>query len=195
MKRKLSKGKSVSFDLEANEVQSYDREPCNTWLSSQELEDLKQEALEEALEIRRRHSHHVFDSSSYSNSILRLYLDAVAHRPVQLDHCARLFADDNIYRRGLEFHAVYTLRLERSKRRLKLRQAVRDLRGSDADTLARVLQALSKPAVQFAQAMGQVDELVVDNKPLAVMSSPQRTHKRPRLLPPPMQTTPISVPS
>mmetsp|Transcript_29229 Transcript_29229/g.48293 ORF Transcript_29229/g.48293 Transcript_29229/m.48293 type:complete len:249 (-) Transcript_29229:85-831(-) len=136
MKRKF---KSVSFNEQANEVfpiRVDTSQEYSSWNTFDDLADMKQASIQQALAIRQEHAHSLVflhnnnntaaAATTYSNTMLEVYLacrTADGPSPKLLRRLAVWHANAPT-RRGLEFQSVQTVRIERYKQRLKARQAI-----------------------------------------------------------------------
>lgn len=174
------------------------------WYSSDDLLYIKYCSLKKAMTVRADHSANLHHPSSYSNTLLAAYLQCCGssiatmantnpesltktqddtiiqqhlsqHHPTQLHHlAARLALATHPSWRGLEFHSVCTVRLERAKRRQYVRQAVLSIQRdyyewcassettascSLEDRLRQVSERGSLATALFAQVLGHADAL------------------------------------
>ncbi|KAI2502443.1 hypothetical protein MHU86_12019 [Fragilaria crotonensis] len=174
------------------------------WYSSDDLLYIKYCSLKKAMTVRADHSANLHHPSSYSNTLLAAYLQCCGssiatmantnpesltktqddtiiqqhlsqHHPTQLHHlAARLARATHPSWRGLEFHSVCTVRLERAKRRQYVRQAVLSIQRdyyewcassettascSLEDRLRQVSERGSMATALFAQVLGHADAL------------------------------------
>lgn len=137
MKRKI---KSVGFNERANEVFTIDALDGSHWNTFEDLSDMKQASIQQALAIRQEHAHSLMfldesdtagNNATYSNTLLEVYVQCRTNTVLSPNsrHRLAVWHANAPTRRGLEFQSVQTVRVERYKQRLRARQAILVLQG------------------------------------------------------------------
>lgn len=134
MKRKI---KSVGFNERANEVFTIDALDASHWNTFEDLSEMKQASIQQALAIRQEHAHSLHflhtngdadnsNCATYSNTLLEVYVQCRTNTVLSPNsrHRLAVWHANAPTRRGLEFQSVQTVRIERYKQRLRARQAI-----------------------------------------------------------------------
>jgi hypothetical protein len=196
MKRKL---KSVSFNEAANKEYTVERMDAQFWHTFDDLLRMKYSSVKKAMSIREAHSFDLHNRSSYSNTVLQVYLQCCGGGDQGPSaSCVARLAEWTVAAptlRGLEFQSVHTVRMERAKQRQRARQAVLACQeelydkgqncGVVSDNLLRkASESCSGATKLFARAMAEADALAVQKQSAAavvVLPPHQQESKEPFL--------------